>query len=77
MGDDVTIVASGLGFPEGPVVLPDGDVLVVEVRLGRLTRVHPDGELTVVAEVGGGPNGAARPTSRVVGSTGSTWPPAR
>ena len=59
MGDDVTIVASGLGFPEGPVVLPDGDVLVVEVRSGRLTRVAPNGELTVVAELGGGPNGAA------------------
>ena len=59
MGDEVRIVTSGLGFPEGPVVLPDGDVLVVEVRRGRLTRVHPDGSTTIVAEVGGGPNGAA------------------
>ena len=53
------IIGEGLGFPEGPVVLPDGDVLVVEVRAGRLTRVHPDGTSTVVAEPGGGPNGAA------------------
>jgi gluconolactonase len=76
MGDDVTIVASGLGFPEGPVVLPDGDVLVVEVRLGRLTRVHPDGELTVVAEVGGGPNGAAigpDGLAYVVNNGGFSW----
>jgi gluconolactonase len=59
MGDDVRIAATGLGFPEGPVVLPDGGVLVVEVRSGRLTRVGPDGTLTLVAELGGGPNGAA------------------
>jgi gluconolactonase len=76
MGDDVTILATGLGFPEGPVVLPDGDVLVVEVRSGRLTRVHPDGELTVVAELGGGPNGAAigpDGAAYVVNNGGFSW----
>jgi gluconolactonase len=52
-------VATGLGFPEGPLVLPDGSVLVVEIAAGRLTRVLPNGELKVVAQVGGGPNGAA------------------
>jgi len=55
----VRIIAEGLAFPEGPVVLPDGDVLVVEVLGGRLTRVAPDGRKTVVAHTGGGPNGAA------------------
>jgi gluconolactonase len=59
MSDDVTILASGLSFPEGPVVLPDGDVVVVEVRGGRVTRVHTDGSTSTVADVGGGPNGAA------------------
>jgi gluconolactonase len=59
MGEDVTIVTSGLAFPEGPVVLPDGDVIVVEVRGGRVTRVHTDGSTSLVADVGGGPNGAA------------------
>ncbi len=53
------VMASGLKFPEGPVALPDGSVLVVEIAGGRLTRVMPDGELKVVAELGGGPNGAA------------------
>ena len=52
-------IADGLGFPEGPVVLADGSVLVVEIRTGRLTRVNRDGSKDVVAEVGGGPNGAA------------------
>ena len=53
------VVASGLQFPEGPVALPDGSVLVVEIEAGRLTRVLPSGALQVVAELGGGPNGAA------------------
>lgn len=53
------VMASGLKFPEGPVALPDGSVLVVEIAAGRLTRVFPNGELKVVADVGGGPNGAA------------------
>jgi gluconolactonase len=53
------LMATGLGFPEGPVALPDGSVLVVEIAAGRLTRVLPNGELKVVAQVGGGPNGAA------------------
>jgi gluconolactonase len=48
-----------LQFPEGPVVLPDGSVLVVEVRGGTLASVSPDGEVTRVARCGGGPNGAA------------------
>ena len=55
----VRIIAEGLAFPEGPVVLPDGDVLLVEVLGGRLTRVAQDGRKTVVAHTGGGPNGAA------------------
>ncbi len=52
-------VASGLRFPEGPVALPDGSVLVVEIERGTLSRVTPDGGIEVVAETGGGPNGAA------------------
>lgn len=53
------VMATGLGFPEGPVALPDGSVLVVEIATGRLTRVAPGGEKTLVAQLGGGPNGAA------------------
>jgi len=53
------IVTTGLQFPEGPIALPDGSVLVVEIARGTLSRVTPDGEVEVVAEPGGGPNGAA------------------
>ncbi|MEY2476331.1 MAG: gluconolactonase [Actinomycetota bacterium] len=56
---DARIVTDGLRFPEGPVVLPDGSVVVVEINAKRVTRVGPDGTKTVVAETGGGPNGAA------------------
>jgi len=56
---DTRVVASGLEFPEGPVAMADGSVLVVEMRRQTLSRVTPDGTVTVVAEVPGGPNGAA------------------
>ncbi len=56
---DITEIASGLQFPEGPVWMPDGSVLVVEMKLGRITRVHPDGRKETVAEPGGSPNGLA------------------
>ena len=52
-------MASGLQFPEGPVALDDGSVLVVEIARGTLSRVMPDGRVHVVADLGGGPNGAA------------------
>ena len=53
------IVAEGLRFPEGPVALEDGSLLVVEVLGGRLSRVARDGTVSTVANLGGGPNGAA------------------
>jgi gluconolactonase len=56
---DVEVLAESLAFPEGPVAMPDGSVILVEVASGRLTRVGADGEVTIVSEVGGGPNGAA------------------
>jgi gluconolactonase len=52
-------IARGLEFPEGPIAMPDGSVLLVEIKRGTLTRVRPDGRTEVVAECGGGPNGAA------------------
>jgi gluconolactonase len=52
-------VASGLLFPEGPIAMADGSVLVVEIEGGNLTRVLPGGRKEVVARLGGGPNGAA------------------
>ena len=54
------IIAAGLEFPEGPVVMPDGSIVLVEIKRGTITRVDPDdGSVDVVAQPGGGPNGAA------------------
>jgi gluconolactonase len=56
---ELTEVASGLRFPEGPVAMGDGSVLVVEMFGPRITRIAPDGTKVTVAEVPGGPNGLA------------------
>jgi gluconolactonase len=53
------IVAEGLEFPEGPVAMRDGSVVLVEIRRGTLSRVLPSGQIEVIADLGGGPNGAA------------------
>lgn len=55
----ITEIASGLKFPEGPVVMDDGSVIVVEIQSGNITRVLPNGKKKVIASPGGGPNGAA------------------
>ncbi len=52
-------IATGLLFPEGPIAMDDGSVLLVEIARGTLSRVQPDGTVEVVADCGGGPNGAA------------------
>ena len=53
------IVTDGLRFPEGPVAMADGSVILVEIEAGRITRVSPDGSKETVATPGGGPNGLA------------------
>jgi len=52
-------IARGLRFPEGPVALRDGSVVVVEIQGGTLARVGADGSVSRFADCGGGPNGAA------------------
>lgn len=52
-------VASGLRFPEGPIAMPDGSVVLVEMFGKCITRVKFDGSKTLVATIEGGPNGIA------------------
>jgi gluconolactonase len=56
---NVRVLAEDLVFPEGPVAMPDGSIILVEIHAGRLTRIGGDGRKSLVAEIGGGPNGAA------------------
>src|SRR6187551_2196793 len=58
-GAPMQIIATGLRYPEGPVALADGSVLVVELAGEALKRVRPDGRVDVVAKIPGSPNGAA------------------
>ena len=55
----LTELATGLRFPEGPVAMADGSVLLVEIERGTLTKIAPDGTVSHIAKPGGGPNGAA------------------
>lgn len=52
-------LADGLEFPEGPVAMPDGSVVLVEIANGWLTRVTADGTRRQLVHLGAGPNGAA------------------
>ena len=54
------VIATGLRFPEGPVAMPDGSIVLVEIERGTVTRVRTDGTVSVIATPGGGPNGLAR-----------------
>ena len=64
---ELELVAEGLRFPEGPVAMADGSVILTEIRGPCLTRVRPDGSKEVLAETGPGPNGAA------IGPDGAVW----
>lgn len=64
---ELELVAEGLLFPEGPVAMGDGSVILTEIVGRRLTRVRPDGRKEILVETGGGPNGAA------IGPDGALW----
>jgi gluconolactonase len=56
--------------------MPDGSALLVEIERGTLSRVTDDGDIEVVADLGGGPNGAAigpDGACYVVNNGGFTW----
>ena len=55
----ITEITTELQFPEGPIAMPDGSIIVVEIARGTLSRVDPNGSIDVIADLGGGPNGAA------------------
>jgi gluconolactonase len=59
MSLDLEEVTDGLGFPEGPVAMADGSLLFVDIKNETLSRMGVGGRVDVVAEIPGGPNGAA------------------
>ncbi|MEM9878652.1 MAG: SMP-30/gluconolactonase/LRE family protein [Pseudomonadota bacterium] len=59
MDDGLIELTNGLQFPEGPIARPDGSVIFVEIARGTLSQWHPQTGYSVIADLGGGPNGAA------------------
>src|SRR5271163_3897378 len=67
---EFTEIASGVGYPESPVPLTDGSLLVVDIKAGSLLRFRPQADGSYRADppidltdpsgkLGSGPNGAA------------------
>jgi gluconolactonase len=61
-----TLLATNLGFPEGPVVMPDGAIVFCDGNTGEL-RSWNSGELGTFAHTGGSPWGA------VLGADGAVY----
>ncbi|NOG69973.1 SMP-30/gluconolactonase/LRE family protein [Roseicella sp. DB1501] len=57
---DIRILAKGLGFPEGPVAMADGSIILTEINGGWVTRVGANGTVMRLGQPAGGPNGLAR-----------------
>ncbi|MFL5294861.1 MAG: SMP-30/gluconolactonase/LRE family protein [Phenylobacterium sp.] len=62
-----SIVAEGLHFPEGPVVMKDGSVLFVQIETKQVSRLTPAGKVEMLAQLDGGPN------SLTVGPDGAVY----
>jgi gluconolactonase len=60
------LLASGLGFPEGPAVMPDGRLVLCDGNTGELL-AYAGGDVSVYARTGGSPWGT------VLGSDGAIY----
>jgi gluconolactonase len=56
---EITELATGLRFPEGPVWTADGTLYCVELARRTVDRIEAGGVVETVAEPGGSPNGLA------------------
>jgi len=56
---ELRIVAHDLKFPEGPIAMGDGSVILGEIAGSTVTRIKADGTVDRFSEAGGGPNGLA------------------
>ena len=63
---DSTLLASGLGFPEGPAVMTDGSIVICDGNTGELL-AYQDGSMSQYASTGGSPWGT------VLGSDGAVY----
>ncbi|HET7353620.1 MAG TPA: SMP-30/gluconolactonase/LRE family protein [Gaiellaceae bacterium] len=62
---EATLLASGLGFPEGPVVLPEGGIVFCDGNIGELL-VWENDTVVTYAVTGGSPWGAVLGTDGAI-----------
>jgi gluconolactonase len=60
-----SLLASGLGFPEGPAIMPDGRIVLCDGNTGELFG-YDDGQVTRFARTGGSPWGTVLGTDGAV-----------
>ena len=68
---EVATWTEGLKFPEGPVLMPDGSVMLSELLGNHVVRIWPDGKKVTVAEPEGMPT--VWPSDRMVTCIARTW----
>ena len=56
---EIRVIADGLRFPEGPVAMGDGSVILGEIAGSAVTRIARGGAKSPIGNAGGGPNGLA------------------
>jgi gluconolactonase len=61
-----TLLAADLGFPEGPIVMPDGSIVFCDSNVGELLR-YAEGAISTFATTGGSPWGA------IIGTDGAIY----
>src|SRR4030066_1478259 len=54
----VSLFATGLRFPEGPAFDRNGNLFVVNVDTGDISKISPEGQVKTFVNTGGVPNGA-------------------
>jgi gluconolactonase len=54
----VSVFATGFKFPEGPAFDRNGNLFVVDVDTGDISKISPDGQVKIFINTGGAPNGA-------------------
>jgi gluconolactonase len=57
-GRKVSLLATGFKFPEGPAFDRNGNLFVVDVNTGDISKISPEGQVGVFINTGGAPNGA-------------------
>ena len=67
---ELRILAHDLKFPEGPVAMDDGSVILGEIAGGTVTRITPDGKVDRFSKPAAGRTGwRSAPTARSIAAT--------